>query len=106
MSSCPLPNAEEPEGFSEKDLRRDREYYLCGEMRGTIRAALLPLLLSDRDLFSPVDVALGLDRRKILVSELEAFIKLLELKLEDVYGQDSGGDCCGAGDDPGGAGTD
>jgi len=101
MSSCHSQNElEEEMTESELGVKRDREHYLRQEMRGTIRAVLLPLALSSGDLFAPIDVAVGLDRRKLLLEELDEFRKLLELKLEDVYGHDQEGDRSSVCDDP------
>ena len=79
MSLCPSQEDEK------ETFKGDREHDIRTEMRGTIRTALLPLaMFSEYDLFAPIDMALGIDKRKILLEELESFKGVLNLTLEDV----------------------
>lgn len=91
MSSRQLQSEEE---LRKEEFKGTRENDVRTEMRGMLRAALLPfVLLSGRDLFAPIDLALGIDRRAIMKEELQDFMKLLDLKLEDTYGV--GQECAG-----------
>jgi len=79
MSSC----QSEPELSQAHvvELLDSRLNDLSSEIRGQLRAFILPLAMIPSDsIFAPVDAILGIDRRQVIKKELLEIIAILSLK--------------------------
>jgi hypothetical protein len=82
MSLC-QSETDEMSMESISELRKSRLEDLSSEIKGQLRAFILPLAMIPSDsIFAPVDAMLGIDRRQVIKQGLLDIIEILDTKPE------------------------
>jgi hypothetical protein len=78
MSSCPLSPEEVTKDKLDKEIAETRIKGIKEELRNEFLKCLLPRLLLQEDFYGLVDIAYGVDRRKVIVESLREIADLIE----------------------------